>query len=58
MKVKKIVNITLETEEKETVKKFNLLLNDICKDIRHCHICPIQKQCNQIAQAINYLESL
>ena len=58
MKVEKTVTITLTPEEKEVVKKFNLLITDMCKDVRHCNICPIQKQCNQIAKALSYLESL
>jgi endonuclease III len=59
MKVKQTVNITFEPEEKEIVKKFNLLISDLCRNLRSdCELCPIKKQCNQIGKAITTLETL
>lgn len=59
MKIEKTINVVLEPEDKETVKKFNLFISNICRNLRgECEFCPIKKQCTQLGQAISCLESL
>lgn len=60
MKVEKTVNIVLEPEEKETVNKFDRLINNICSELC-CDICPIKKQgidCEEVYEALSYLRTL
>jgi len=59
MEIRKTVTITLEPEEKEIVKQFNSLISNMCKNLRgDCDICPIKRQCDQVAKALGHLETL